>query len=52
MIQAQIGHVSPQMMKTYSHIRREALNQAGRGVGAVRVDTDNACVEASRRGLQ
>jgi integrase len=27
-IQAQVGHVSPQMMKTYSHIRREALNQA------------------------
>ena len=28
MIQAQIGHVSPQMMKTYSHIRRQALNEA------------------------
>ncbi len=27
-IQAQVGHVAPQMMKTYSHIRREALNQA------------------------
>src|SRR5262245_23552245 len=27
-IQAQIGHVSPQMMKTYSHIRRQALDQA------------------------
>jgi hypothetical protein len=27
-IQAQVGHVSPEMMKTYSHIRREALNQA------------------------
>ena len=27
-IQAQVGHVAPEMMKTYSHIRREALNQA------------------------
>ena len=28
MIQAQIGHVSPAMMKTYSHIRRQALDEA------------------------
>lgn len=27
-IQAQVGHVDPQMMKTYSHIRREALKNA------------------------
>jgi integrase len=27
-IQAQIGHVSPMMMKTYSHIRRRALDEA------------------------
>jgi len=27
-IMAQVGHVSPDMMKTYSHIRRQALNQA------------------------
>jgi integrase len=27
-IQAQVGHVSPAMMKTYSHVRRLALNQA------------------------
>ncbi len=27
-IQAQIGHVDPQMMKTYSHIRRKALDEA------------------------
>lgn len=27
-IQAQVGHVDPQMMKTYSHIRRKALNEA------------------------
>jgi hypothetical protein len=27
-IQAQVGHIAPEMMKTYSHIRREALNQA------------------------
>jgi integrase len=27
-IQAQVGHVAPQMMKTYSHVRRIALDQA------------------------
>ena len=27
-IQAQVGHVAPAMMKTYSHIRRRALNEA------------------------
>ena len=27
-IQAQMGHVSPAMMKTYSHIRRRALDEA------------------------
>ena len=27
-IQAQMGHVSPMMMKTYSHIRRKALDEA------------------------
>ncbi len=27
-IQAQVGHVAPEMMKTYSHIRRQALNVA------------------------
>jgi len=25
---AQVGHISPQMMKTYSHIRRQASNAA------------------------
>jgi integrase len=27
-IQAQMGHVSAAMMKTYSHVRRQALDQA------------------------
>jgi hypothetical protein len=27
-IMAQAGHVSPEMMKHYSHIRRQALNAA------------------------
>lgn len=27
-IMAQVGHISPQMLKHYSHIRRQALNQA------------------------
>jgi len=29
-IQAQMGHVSPAMMKTYSHIRRQALDETAR----------------------
>jgi integrase len=33
-IQAQVGHVAPEMMKTYSHIRREALNQAAAALEA------------------
>jgi integrase len=28
-IQAQMGHFSPAMMRTYSHIRRKALDEAG-----------------------
>jgi len=27
-LMAQLGHVSPQMLKTYGHIRRQALNRA------------------------
>jgi hypothetical protein len=27
-IQAQVGQVAPEMMKTYSHICRQALNEA------------------------
>jgi hypothetical protein len=27
-IQAQVGHAAPEVMKTYSHIRRQALNRA------------------------
>src|SRR5262249_42702341 len=27
-IQAQVGHVAPEKMKTYSHIRQHALNEA------------------------
>ena len=27
-IMAQVGHVAPQMLKHYSHIRRQALNTA------------------------
>ena len=28
LVQAQVRHVAPEMMKTYSHIRRHALNEA------------------------
>ena len=31
-IMAQVGHVSPQMLKTYSHIRRQALNLAAAAI--------------------
>ena len=31
-IQAQMGHVSPSMMKTYSHIRRKALDGAAKSL--------------------
>jgi integrase len=31
-IQAQMGHVSPSMMKTYSHIRRKALDGAAKAL--------------------
>lgn len=31
-IQAQMGHVSPAMMKTYSHIRRKALDDAAKSL--------------------
>jgi len=31
-IQAQMGHVSPSMMKTYSHIRRKALDAAAKSL--------------------
>ena len=31
-IQAQMGHVSPSMMKTYSHIRRKALDEAAKSL--------------------
>jgi integrase len=32
-IMAQVGHISPQMMKTYSHVRRLALNAAAAARG-------------------
>ena len=43
-IQAQLGHVSPAMMKTYSHIRRKALDGAAAALEPVTVEqpTENA----------
>jgi len=37
-IQAQVGHVAPQMMKTYSHIRRQALRDAGDALEPDKID--------------
>lgn len=34
-IMAQVGHVSPEMIKTYSHIRRQALNVAAQALEPV-----------------
>jgi hypothetical protein len=39
-IQAQLGHVSPAMMKTYSHIRRKALDGAAAALEPVLVSED------------
>ncbi len=36
-IQAQVGHVDSQMMKTYSHVRRQALNEAAAALEPQRV---------------
>lgn len=35
-IQAQVGHVDPQMMRTYSHIRRKALDEAAAALEPIR----------------
>jgi hypothetical protein len=37
-IQAQLGHVSPTMMKTYSHIRRKALDGAAAALEPVEIE--------------
>src|SRR5262245_28456748 len=43
-IQAQVGQVAPEMMKTYSHIRRQALNEA-----AAALEPSNAPTGAPQR---
>src|SRR6059036_3229874 len=53
-IQAQVGHIAPEMMKTYSHIRRQALNQAAAALEPTATTTPAppekpAAVAASRR---
>jgi hypothetical protein len=41
-IQAQVGHVSPMMMKTYSHIRRQALNEAAAALEPTSADAGHS----------
>lgn len=41
-IQAQVGHVDPQMMKTYSHIRRKALIEAAAALEPVKRINDHS----------
>jgi integrase len=40
-IQAQLGHVSPAMMKTYSHVRRRALDAAAAALEPVVIASQN-----------
>jgi Phage integrase family len=54
-IQAQVGHVAPEMVKTYSHIRRQALNQAAAALEPLQSkasppsDTTGRAVQARRQ---
>ena len=44
-IQAQVGHVDPQMMKTYSHIRRKALDGAAAALEPATIKKKNLSSE-------
>ena len=44
-IMAQVGHVSPQMLKTYSHIRRQALNLAAAALEPSLLQTSTATAD-------
>jgi Phage integrase family len=46
-IQAQVGHVAPSMMKTYSHIRRQALNEAADALEPVAKPTPTPAPKAA-----
>ena len=50
-IRAQVGHVSPDMMKTYSHIRRQALDRATAALEPTVPHTPTA-VNTATRGLR
>ncbi len=47
-IRAQVGHVSPDMMKTYSHIRRQALDRAAAALEPAR----SPAIDAPPAGLR
>lgn len=44
-IQAQVGHIAPQMMKTYSHVRRLALDEAAAALEPTYPKTQQTGVE-------
>jgi integrase-like protein len=44
-IQAQLGHVSPAMMKTYSHIRRKALDAAAAALEPPRTEQPDGAMD-------
>jgi len=43
-IQAQVGHVDSQMMKTYSHVRRQALNEAAAALQPSRISNEDIVI--------
>ena len=49
-IQAQLGHVSPAMMKTYSHIRRKALDAAAAALEPPRTEQPDGAMDGVQSG--
>jgi len=47
-IQGQVGHVDPKMMKTYSHIRRKALNKASAALQPAGFKSSTSTLESSK----
>lgn len=48
-IMAQVGHVAPQMLKHYSHIRRQALNLAAAALEPSFVKPQTTTLERSTK---
>jgi hypothetical protein len=48
LIQAQMGHVSPAMMKTYSHVRRIALDAAAEALEPPHVEEPSSVTSQAK----